>query len=241
MPHLLGPYDDDSVPCPSGILSNASTVKGHVLASASTKLPFASMIASIPGVESTLGERLRFAFEREHRTQTAVESALMVKYPEQFKHRGVISNYVNGKKGTLRPDPRIIKLVADELHVELEWLLIGTGPMTREGRSDTPAEEAMRSARDWGIREDAWQLAWERNKDRAATMTAIDWFDAIRLEADHLNRANVPRPEQQLVEQMDHRAKVRRTKKQKAKVDAQEQEHAPEMPPVSHPRVANGK
>lgn len=83
--------------------------------------------------------------------------------------------------------------------------------MRRGGRGDTPAEEALFIARDWGIRSDAWEMAWERNKGRADELSAEEWFDEIRAQAVKLDRASVPRPESVVV-QKDLQAKVRRQK-----------------------------
>lgn len=194
------------------MLSGDSAVKRHVLSGASTSLPFVSMSASTLGEDSTLGERLTFAIHKErHRGQNAAENALMQKHPDLFRSRGFISSYVNGRRGKSYPDPRVMKVIADFLHVNFEWLVIGSGPMRKGGRGETPAEEALFIARDWGIREDAWKVAWDRNQDRAAEMTAEEWFDAIRIEAEHLDKKGIPRPES-VVAAKDTQRRVRRVK-----------------------------
>lgn len=213
------------------LLSSDSAVKRHVLANDSTLLPSVSMSASsrgpestIPGESSTLGERMTFAIHKErHRGPTAVENALRVKYPHVWRTRGFMSSYIKGRRGAARPDPKAIKLIADFLHVSFEWLLLGSGPIRRGGRGETAAEQAMFTARDWGIRGDACDIAWARNKDREATMSAEEWFDAIRLEAEQLDRAGVPRPEA-VAATMDDQARVRRAhaKKKRAKNAPQE-------------------
>lgn len=196
------------------VLSNDSPVNRHVLATARGPLPFVSMSASSPGEGSTLGDRLNYALALENRSQTEAEGMLMLKHPEMFTHRGVLSSYVTGRRGKLRPDPKIIEAIADFLHVEFKWLLLGSGPVRREGRGETPAETALFFARTMRIREDAWEVAWDRNKDRAELMDVEDWFNAIRAEAERLDRANIPRPEAH-VEAMDQRTKIRRAKKKK--------------------------
>jgi hypothetical protein len=157
-----------------------------------------------------------FAIHKErHRGPTAVENALMAKHPELFRSRGFLSSYIGGRRGVRNPDPKAMKAIADFLHVNFEWLVLGSGPVRKGGRGETPAEQAMYTARDFGIRGDAWEVAWERNKDRAGEMTTEEWFDAIRLEAERLNRAAVPHPESMVVKR-DEQARVRR---QKAKLD----------------------
>jgi hypothetical protein len=154
------------------------------------------MSESIPGEDSTLARRLEFAIEAErHRGSTAVENALMLKYPERFKHRGFISSYITGRRGKGFPDPKLLKLIADFLHVNFEWLVLGSGPMRRDGRGQTPFEMAMFTARDWGMREDGIKLAWEQNKEGADKMTAEHAFEEIQAACAHLERQGIPRPE----------------------------------------------
>ena len=194
------------------MLSRDSAVKRQDLSGASVWLPFDSMSESTPGEDSTLGERLNFAIHHErHRGPTAVENALMLKNPEMFRSRGFLSSYINGRRGVRFPDPKAMKAIADYLHVAFEWLVLGTGPMRRGGRGGTPAEEALFVARDWGIREDAFEVAWERNKDRSNEMTAEEWFEEIRSEAERLNKKQVPRPES-IVNVKDEQRRMRRAK-----------------------------
>lgn len=212
------------------MLSTDSAVKRHVLSNASAAVPFVSMSASTPGEESTLGERLSFAIHKEHhRGSNAVENALMVRHPELFRSRGFLSSYISGRRGTKgNPDPRAMKVIADFLHVAFEWLMIGSGPLRRGGRGETPAEQAMFTARDWGIREDAWDAAWARNRDRETTMSAEEWFEAIRLEADRLERGGVLKPAA-VVAQKEGQARVRR---EKVKMARQKAARAPKAKPV---------
>lgn len=212
------------------LLSNDRPVKRHVLADDSGELPFVSMSASTPDEESTLGGRLTDAIKAErHRGSTAVENALMLKYPEVFRSRGFLSSYINGRRGKRAPDPKAIKLIADFLHVEFEWLLLGSGPMRRGARAETAFEQAMFTARDWGIRSDAADVAWERNKDRADSMTVEECFDEIRGEAARLDRAGVPKPEA-LVATRDDQARIRRAKSKKAKQQGSAGEASRDVP-----------
>ncbi len=187
-----------------------------------------------------MADRLKFAIHKErHRGSTAVETALMVKHPEVWRSRGFMSSYLN-RRGTKRPDPFAIKLIADFLHVSFEWLLIGTGPMLRGGRGETPAEEALFVARDWGIREDAWDLAWKANKHRADEMSAEEWFDAIRSAATKLDRDGVPRPEA-VAATIDDRTRVRRASAVVARKRAKKPQAAPETPVTQVPRAVGQK
>jgi hypothetical protein len=198
------------------------------------------MSASTPGEDSTLGERLTFAIHKErHRGQNAVENALMTKFPDMFRSRGFLSSYIGGRRGAKNPDPRAMKAIADFLHVAFEWLILGSGPMRRGGRGDTPAEEALFIARDWGIRDDAWQVAWERNKDRSDELTAEEWFDAIRIEAELLDKKNVPRPES-IVAVKDAQRRVRRAKErvQSSRSTPPPSENQARTPAIPPPRRA---
>lgn len=218
------------------LLSPDSAVKRHVLSGARGPLPFVTMSAKPPGEGSTFAERLTFAIEEEaHRTPTSTETGLMRRHPEVFKSRGFISSYTSGRRGASRsPDPRLVSLIAKYLHVEFEWLLLGMGPIRREGREETAAEQAMKFARTMGTREDAWEVAWERNKDREAEMSAKEWLDAIQLEAERLDRMKVPRPEAHLEARKIGRAKERVLRKRTEGTKDEAQVHEP-----SHlPRVA---
>lgn len=161
----------------------------------------------------------------------------MLKYPDVFKHRGFLSSYITGRRGKKTPDSKLIKLLADFLHVEFEWLLLGSGSVRRAGRGETPAETALFFARTMRVREDAWEVAWDRNKDRADSMTVEDWFNAIRAEAEKLDRAGIPRPEVQ-VEAMDQRTRIRRAKKKK-ELALENKVSEPDPVPV-RPRASGG-
>lgn len=161
-----------------------------------------------------------FAIKAEHHpSQNYVEGALIARHPDMWRSRGFISSYISGRRGKGKPDPKAIKLIADYLHVTFEWLMLGSGSMRRDGRGQTPAEMAMFTARDFGIRTDAWDVAWERNKDREALMSASDWFDAIRLEGERLERAGVPRLES-IVADTDKQRAIRRIKTKKDRAAA---------------------
>jgi len=228
-----------------GVLSTDSAVNRHVLATASGQLPFVSMSASTPGEDSTLGQRLEHAIELDGwRSQTDAENKLMLKYPDRFRHRGFLSSYITGRRGRKTPDSKLIKLLADFFHVEFEWLLLGSGPIRRDGRGETPAERAMIFARTIRIREDAWDRAWEENRHRAEEMDEAAWFAAIEAKAKELTNAGVP-PPSKLIEAMDGRAKVSRVKRRKERALERAREadsHAErqsEVPPVV--RVVGGK
>lgn len=145
----------------------------------------------------------------------------MAKYPEVFRSRGFLSSYISGRRGAKAPDPKVIKIIADFLHVTFEWLMIGTGPIRRDGRdpleAGTPFELAIFVARTLDIRPDAWDVAWERNKDRAGELTAIEWTELIRDEGQRLERAGIPRPETVAVVRDKQRAIERTAKKRRAR------------------------
>jgi hypothetical protein len=180
------------------LLSRDSAVKRHVLAHDGASLPFVSMMRPTPGEEATLGARLDHAIKAAgYRGPTAAEAALMRRHPEIFKHRGFLSSYRTGRRGGMsaRVDARHMKAIAELLHVSFEWLVVGSGPMRHGVRAETPFDEAVLTARDWGVRPDAFDRAWRRNQDRAAEMAQLDWLDAIRFEAHQLDREGVARPE----------------------------------------------
>ncbi len=162
----------------------------------------------------------------------------MRKHPEIWRTRGFISSYLSGRRGAKSPpNANHVNLIAQYLHVEFAWLLLGSGPVRRDGRTETAAEQAMKFARTMGTREDAWEVAWARNKDREADMSAKEWLDAIQLEAERLDRMGVPRPEAHLEARKIGRAKERlRSKKQQGE---QKNESIPDESVV--PRVAHGK
>ncbi len=224
------------------MLSTDSAVKRHVLSGVSTRVPFVSMSASTPGEESTLGERLSFAIHKEHhRGSNAVENALMIRHPELFRSRGFLSSYISGRRGTKgNPDPRAMKAIADFLHIAFEWLMIGSGPLRRGGRGDTSWEEAMFLARDWGYREDAIQIAWERNKDRAESMTPDECFKQIQLEGEQLDRAGVPKPAA-IVAQKEGQARIRREKVNVARKKADRAAKPPANAPAGTRRAVGVK
>jgi len=109
--------------------------------------------------------------------------------------KGYLSRMIYGDRGNVSFNAEHMRSLARLLHVNFEWLVIGEGPMRRDGRGVTPAEMAIRFAREQGAREDAITEAWKRNKDRESEMTATDWLLAIDTEARRLERSGVPRPE----------------------------------------------
>ena len=146
------------------------------------------MSASTPGKDSTIGERVAFALSEEGRKIAPTEL-------QAGFSKGHLGRIIKGERGSSTIDVSRMKVLADLLHVNASWLILGDGPVRREGRNRTPAEEAMAFARQAGCREDAWQAAWDRNKDREAEMSAMDWALAINAEAIRLDRSGVKRPE----------------------------------------------
>lgn len=140
---------------------------------------------SKPAALMTLGERLKVAIKAEGRdgevSQNEFERQAGLK-------RGQLSTYARGKRGgsTIAVDK--LRALADVLHVSFDWLAWGEGPMRKGGRDTTPAEEAIVLARRSGTREEAIQSAWERFRDREASMTPLDWAVAIHTEAQLLGR-----------------------------------------------------
>lgn len=164
-----------------------------------------------------MGERILLALEEEGRTQTSVERQI---WPSQ----GQLSRLVYGERGTSTIDADKMRALADVLHVQFEWLVLGRGPMRRDGReAPTPAEEAMRLARLSGCREDAIQETWERLQGSAKGMTAMDWALAFDASARVLERAGVPRPE--LVQ--DKQRAIARTKQLEKATEAKKKIPAP--------------
>lgn len=190
---------------PQSVLSKSSAVKHQRLPRRYVSLPFVSMNASRFGDDSTLADRMNLAIEAErpHRpewerrgkfTQNQVERGLREKYPAVFTSRGFISDYCHSDKA--RPSPSHIRLIADYLNVSVEWLLFGKGPMRTDVQQLTStAELARHFAALINTRDDAWQAAWARNRDRAESLTVGQWLDEIESEAKRLDKAGVPRPE----------------------------------------------
>ncbi len=149
-----------------------------------------SMGASKPAALLTLAERLKIAIKAEgrDRSQNEIER-------QAGLNKGQLSTYASGGRGKSTFDVGKMRVLADVLHVTFDWLVFGEGPMRKGGRDTTPAEEAMAFARLSGTREEAWQSAWDRYKDRVDTMTALDWAVAIHDEALSLARATAQKPE----------------------------------------------
>lgn len=152
-------------------------------------LPFVSMSASRVEPGSPFGERILQAISSmEGRSVNNVEAALGMS-------KGHLGRIIRGERASQNVDIDRVTRMAKLLHVNVLWLLTGEGPVRKDGRPTTPAEEAIVFARRNGAREDAIQTAWERNKEREPTMSATDWIIAIDTEARHLERQGVPRPE----------------------------------------------
>jgi transcriptional regulator with XRE-family HTH domain len=137
---------------------------------------------------NTRGDRLRHAVDKEGTSLQKVEAAVGFS-------KGFLSRYCRGERGGTLVDVDKMGALADLLHVGVEWLLYGRGPMRRDGRDTTPAEEALTACRRWGAREEAIQAAWARFRDREATMTAAEWVTAIWSEDALLSRAAAERVE----------------------------------------------
>lgn len=167
-------------------------------------LPFSTMtIAKLPKEPTEFGRRVLLAMDEEKRSQGSTERDAGIP-------KGYLSRLIYGSRGGTSIHPGHMQALAKVLHVNFEWLVVGTGPMRRDGRGSTPAEQAITFARGQGAREDALVSAWERNKDREAEMTSFDWLMAIDAEARRLDRAGVPRPEKTAAK----REAIQRVKKQ---------------------------
>lgn len=145
-------------------------------------------VAKLPKEPTELGKRILRALDEERRSQNSAATAAGF-------GRGYLSRLIYGTRGGTSINPEHMKELAKVLHVQFEWLVVGEGPMRREGRGSTPAEEAIIFARMQGCREDAIQNVWHRFKDEATQMTVFEWIDEIGREAIRLNRAGMPRPE----------------------------------------------
>lgn len=124
----------------------------------------------------TRAERIKHAvYELEGTSFQKVERAL------GFSD-GDLSKYASGKRGVSTVDVDKMAALAAHLHVEFDWLVRGAGPVRSEGRGTTPAEEAIVLARRSGTPEEVIQAAWDRYKDRASTMSGMDWALVIHNE-----------------------------------------------------------
>ena len=126
---------------------------------------------------------------------------------------GHLGRIIRGERWRETVDLELAQRLAKRLHVNFAWLVIGEGPKKRGGREPTPAETAIAFARKNGVREDAVQIAWERNKDREAEMTELDWVLAINGEAAKLRGPHVPfeRPTPEAVPRPEEVRKKTRT------------------------------
>lgn len=147
-------------------------------------IPFVSMTraaAIVPG--TPLGERLLQAVLAEGHAVANLEAELGFS-------AGHLGRIIRGQRWVETVDVEAAKRIAAKLHVNFAWLVIGEGPMRRDGRPSTEAEEAMAYARRFGTREDAIQLAWEKNKHREKEMERWDWMKEFIAAAEHLNGPN---------------------------------------------------
>jgi len=177
------------------LIPNGTSVNRKRFTNDAKVLPFGSMVvAKLPKEPTELGKRIRLALEEEGRSQNSAAEAAGFK-------GGYLSRLIYGSRGGTSMNPEHMRRLAKVLHVNFEWLVVGEGPMRREGRGTNAAEEAITSARAHGCREDALQSAWENNKDACPPLTFIEWIVAIDVEARRLDRAGVPRPEKVLEKQ----------------------------------------
>lgn len=134
------------------------------------------------------GDRLHLAAE--------AEGTSVTRLGRESGFGPALHRYATGDRGseTLEAIARLHE-ISRKLHVNFEWLALGSGPMRRDGRGTTPAEEAIVFARRNGAREDAIQAAWEANREREKTWTVWEWVEAIDTEVRRLERAGIPRPE----------------------------------------------
>lgn len=165
-------------------------VNGKLYRSDLSVVPLGIMApAKLPKELNDFGRRVQLAMDQEGQlSQNAVGRAAGIP-------QGYLSRMMRETRGENTVNVRYMRNLARVLHVNFEWLVIGEGPMRRDGRETTAAEQAITTARSLGCREDAIATAWERNMDRESEMAVSDWADAIDAEARRLDRAGVPRPE----------------------------------------------
>jgi transcriptional regulator with XRE-family HTH domain len=180
---------------------------------------------------STLAGRLAYARELEGRSQNAIEQELIRQ--KLIASRGTVSRLEGGKRGASTVDPLVLSALARILHVNLEWLASGHGPIRRDGRVQrSPFEEAMAFARQSNCREDAIEAAWAKHKDRSPKLTTYDWVVLIDLEARGLETMRVPRPETVY----EHHAEMQREQK-KLRRKRDEAEAAVKRSPASRAKA----
>lgn len=162
--------------CQTAALSTGSALRSAVAVLSDVSVPASKPLVSL----DTLAKRIKHAIAEEGLSQNEVERRVGFG----------LSRYTTGKRGGTTVSVDKMQALANVLHVEPVWLLLGEGHMRRGGRDMTPAEEAMVLARRSGIREEAWLAAWDRYRDRADEMTALDWALAIHTEAQLLSRSS---------------------------------------------------
>ncbi len=180
------------------------------------------MVAKLPLEPTEFGKRVLAACKEEGRSPTGAERDAPIP-------KGYLSRLIYGTRGGTSVNTEHMVALARLLHVNFEWLVVGTGPMRRGGRGTTPAEEAITFARGQGAREDAIATTWERNKDRVDEMTATDWIVAIDAEVRRLERAGVPRPEVTTAKRdavKREKTKLKHAKEKRAAADKEEQKNA---------------
>jgi hypothetical protein len=173
--------------CPKYYCHSVAPSSGSVFTGAELWLSNGSVPAEPHLVHQlkTISDRFKHALTEEKRSQNSVESQVGF----------AVNRYATGKRGGSTVDVDKMKALADVLHVRVEWLVWGDGPMRRGGRDTTPAEEAMFLARQSGTPEHVLQSALERFRDKEGTMTALDWAVAFYSEEQVWRRASAQRVE----------------------------------------------
>jgi transcriptional regulator with XRE-family HTH domain len=165
---------------------------------------------------STLAGRIAYARDLEGRSQNAIEQELIRQ--KLIASRGTMSRLEGGKRGGSTVDPLVLSAIARILHVNLEWLASGHGPIRRDGRVQrSPFEEAMAFARQSNCREDAIENAWQKHRDRSPKLTTYDWIVLIDLEARSLETMRIPRPEAVYEHHAEMQKEQRKLEKKKTK------------------------
>lgn len=141
-----------------------------------------------------LGARLLEALAAEGKTQTAAETAMVEL--GILSSRGALSSLITGRRAKKGMNLETLGAIADFLHVELDWLTRGRGPM-RAGASDlTPLQDAAALMRRDRVHERAIQAATEKHGYEEEGMTRADWVSAIVVERNKLEREGAIPPQE---------------------------------------------
>jgi transcriptional regulator with XRE-family HTH domain len=212
-------------PCPSGLLRTISPVNAPDSGGPETDLSsLRSMPRDVPEPPTEFAKRLETAMAAAKKSPTRTER-------EAGLQRGYISQVRSGKIRS--PNPETCKLIADYLGVGFEWLAIGRGPMHANGWAPTPLEEAILFAVRANTRRDAIDAAIARYRD--SDLSALEWVLAFDVEARHLDREGVPRPEE--IEKAQKRVKrlgraIGKRRGRVSELQAKEAEVVPLLPPA---------